>query len=167
MEVDRAGNLLGALAVALNDRLNPREPGQDGRSAPAAALVHLSHCERPTIESLRGVLGLSHSAAVRVADRLEASGLAVRVPDSQDARATALCLTKKGRLVAAEALAARAAALSHALLVLDAADKRHLEAIASKLLIALADSPGDLYRLCRLCDFSACSACPVAHACQQ
>ena len=162
MEIDRAGNLLGALAVALNDQLNPREAGQDARVAPAPALVHLSHCDRPTIESLRAVLCLSHSATVRMADRLEASGIAMRMPDSEDARATALRLTEKGSLLAAEALAARATVLSDALLVLDSEERKHLERIATKLLTALAGGPGDLYRVCRLCDFSVCTACPVA-----
>jgi len=161
MYMDRAVNVIGALVVALGDRLSPREPGRDGRIIPPAALVHLSHCRRPTIESLRGVLGLSHPAAVRLADRLEAQGLAARTTDPQDARAITLQLTEAGRRAAGEALTARAATLSAALEVLTVEERESLAALSAKLLSALAGDRADLYRLCRLCDFEACDACPV------
>jgi len=162
---ERDVNLLGAAAVAVSDLL----AGAAGQAVeggfPVAALVHLSHCERPSIESLRRVLGLSHSATVRLADRMAATGLLARAAASWDPRAVALRLTPRGSELAADVLRRRADALEAALArAFTPAERQVLGAMLARLLAALTGDADDLYRICRLCDFAACPACPVAEA---
>jgi DNA-binding MarR family transcriptional regulator len=161
MHTSRAANVVGAFVLALRDTFD-RE--QDP-ATPAAALIHLSHCREPTIESLRKVLGLSHSATVRVADRLESSGLAVRDKTAANRRITLLRLTASGEELAKAALDKRMAALVG---LLDAAltpdEQEQLTVVADKVLRAATANRDDLYRICRLCDFDACPSCPVAEA---
>ena len=76
----------------------------------AAALVVLARPKRSVanlrIEALRHDLGLSHSAAVRLVDRLQAAGLASRESGS-DGRSIAVRLTAAGRREAEGVLAER------------------------------------------------------------
>src|SRR5690242_8592014 len=76
----RLPNTLGALAVAISDRLlaGLRDRSELGPSD-AAALVILSRVPQ-RIEDVSRQLGVSHSATVRLVDRLEAAGLAARAP---------------------------------------------------------------------------------------
>ena len=152
---------MGALALALCDRM------EADRSAalPDAALIHLSHCRSPTIESLRRVLNLSHSATVRLADRLESAGLAKRCKDGVDRRAVYLRLTGEGAAHANELLRKRNASLLRLMNeALDPAEQQTLSRLAEKLLHVMTGDRDDLYRICRLCDFEACPDCPVAAA---
>ena len=76
---ERLLNLLGALSVALADRIAAATEEAVGESATAvAALVSAAQFPGTSIEELRHTLGLSHSAAVRVIDRLAARGLVTR-----------------------------------------------------------------------------------------
>src|SRR5229473_2409190 len=70
----RAANLLGALALAVCDRLREAtEHLDDGLAASEpAALVTLAHYPGQSILTLGRTLGLTHSGAVRLAGRLEA-----------------------------------------------------------------------------------------------
>src|SRR6266567_3796170 len=74
----RAANLLGALALAVCDRLHEAtEHLDDGLAASEpAALVTLAHYPGQSILALGRTLGLTHSGAVRLADRLAARLLA-------------------------------------------------------------------------------------------
>src|SRR6266536_2780802 len=77
----RQGNLLGALALAASDRPNETlTHGERGGLSGVAALVHIRLRPGHTIELLARVLALSHSATVRLVDRLEADGLVERAP---------------------------------------------------------------------------------------
>ncbi len=67
----RQTNLLGALALALVDRLNAAlVQGANRNLSSAAALVFIHGRPGETIDFLARVLGLSHSATVRVVDAL-------------------------------------------------------------------------------------------------
>jgi DNA-binding MarR family transcriptional regulator len=162
----RQANLTGALATALTDRLNDslRRGGERGLSG-AAALVHVHSRPGQTIDFLARVLRISHPAAVRVVDRLEADGLVKRRPGPDD-RSLALFLTPRGELAARAALEARLEVLAQTLAPLTSEEQEQLEPLLEKLLAGLTEDRWSARHLCRLCDFPVCEnpSCPVDRA---
>jgi len=161
----RVANLVGALGLALADRLaDACAPA--GSSSAAAALV-LLHERRPgaTIDAVARVVGLSHSGTVRLADRLAAAGLVER-RRAADHRSAALYLTPAGRRAARRILVGREASLRSALTFLTDDQQARLGELAEVILGGLAAQPEAERRLCRLCDLEACGRarghCPVA-----
>jgi MarR family transcriptional regulator, negative regulator of the multidrug operon emrRAB len=116
---------------------------------------------------LRGPLGLTHSATVRVVDRLVSEGLARR-REGPDRRSVAVVLTPAGRDAAAAAGRARAETLEEALAGLDPAERAELTRLHEKVLATLTDGRAAAGRICRLCDAHACGhevgRCPVTQA---
>src|SRR5438067_12888421 len=111
----RQANLVGALAVAVVDRLHDARVDDDGRSLTAtAALNHLRLRPGQNIDFLARLLQISHPATVRLVDRLEAEGLVERRPDSDDARSRTLLLTRTGQRVALAATKTRPQVLDQA-----------------------------------------------------
>jgi DNA-binding MarR family transcriptional regulator len=167
--LDRPGNLLGALALAVTDRSFGSFAGAGAVSDTAAvALSALFHfLDRPTIDHLRRVLGLTSSGTVRLVDRLEAAGLVAR-GEAEDGRATAVVLTPSGRRVAGRVSAARAETLERALAVLTPEQRSAFEELMSLVLAGLVRGPGAVRWICRLCDMGACGwhegGCPVRQA---
>jgi MarR family transcriptional repressor of emrRAB len=165
----REANLLGAVALAVSDRLRAAvEAGAgQGGSVPAALVSLAGYLDGSPIDSIRGPLGLSHSATVRVVDRLVAAGFAER-REGPDRRSVAVELTPAGRAAAAQAAAARAAALEEALAGLDRADRAELSRLHEKVLGTLTDGRAAAGHICRLCDAHACGhyegRCPVTRA---
>jgi len=161
----RAANLLGAAVLALHDRLREatEEAANHGAAGPAA-LVTVGKYPGRSIEHLRGALGLTHSGAVRLVDRLVDAGLLRRFSGS-DRRSRMLELTPAGHAVAAAVGDRRLAVLDDALSVLDDAEQASLEGILQKLLAALVSDRRSVRRICRLCDEEACTAedhrCPT------
>ena len=177
LERARLANLLGAWALAVADRIEAAASTAAGRGgqAPAALVALHEFAGGGTIEDLRRVLGLTHSAAVRMVDGLEADGHVARRPGVGDARSVAVILTPSGRAAARRILRARAAALEATLDGLTAAHRRSLTALAERLTGDLAELRLEQRRqgkppaggwMCRLCDFEACGRddgrCPAA-----
>jgi MarR family transcriptional regulator, negative regulator of the multidrug operon emrRAB len=165
----REANLLGAVALAVADRLRAsaeRGSGQGG-SAPAALVSLAGYLDGGPIDSLRAPLGLTHSAAVRVVDRLVAAGL-VRRREGADRRSVAVAITPAGRKAAERAARARAEALEAALAALDPAERAELARLHEKILATLTDGRATAGHICRLCDAEACGhflgRCPVTRA---
>jgi MarR family transcriptional regulator, negative regulator of the multidrug operon emrRAB len=165
----RQANLLGAVSLAVSDRVRAtaeRAAGQGG-SAPAALISLAGYLEGGPIDSLRGPLGLTHSAAVRVVDRLVAAGL-VRRREGADRRSVAVALTPAGREAAERAARARADAVEAALAALDPAERAELARLNEKVLATLTDGRAAAGHICRLCDADACGhyegRCPVTRA---
>ena len=158
----RLENLLGAFVTTAADDLD-RALAQAARrsgSAPAA-LSFLLRAPGCSIETLRLPLGLSHSAAVRLVDRLVDDGLVVR-RSGTDGRTTSLVLTASGRKRALRVQDARALAMGQRTRRLRPTERRQLELILERLLVfAALDRPAA--EICRLCDIEACPArrCPV------
>jgi MarR family transcriptional repressor of emrRAB len=167
--LDPGANVVGALALVLADRTTEAIGAAAGQAESAAtALSALLHfLDRPTIETLRQVLGLTHSGAVRLVDRLVAAGYVSRQP-GPDARGTALALTAAGHAAATRVSAARAAVLEQALAPLSAAERATFTALAGKVLGGFVRGPGATRWICRLCDTTACGAqagrCPARNA---
>jgi DNA-binding MarR family transcriptional regulator len=113
-------------------------------------------------------MGLSHSRAVRVVDRLEETGLARRAPDPTDGRRALVWLEPAGRKLADRALRARSRVLDAPLSALSAAELRALDEVLAVLLGAMTADERAAVRTCRLCDVHSCGhyegACPVTQA---
>lgn len=160
----RAGNLLGALAIGLGDRLERAAEVASGRSgARAAALTNLAQWPGDTIEELRHMLGLTHSATVRVIDGLAADGLVERVHVG-GGPAVRPVLTAAGKAEAHRVLAVRKAVLDYLIAQLSEEEIAAVTEVAEHLLSALTHdfNAGEL--ICRLCELDACpqDVCPVA-----
>ena len=70
--LDRQANLLGALALVITDQSAQAVAAAAGQSVSAAAALSALHhfLDRPTLDQLHKVLGLTPSGAVRLVDRL-------------------------------------------------------------------------------------------------
>ena len=130
----RQSNLLGALAIAVSDRLRAavEAEGERGGQAPAALAV-LAQQASLGIEGLRHQLGLSQPATVRLVDALVADGLAVRRP-GRDRRSVEVRLTRAGRARAEAVLSVRRAVLDDALAPLTVAERARLERLMETVL---------------------------------
>jgi MarR family transcriptional repressor of emrRAB len=159
----RQENLLGALALAVADRLRQESEVAVGHSGgAAAALLTIAQYPGGTVEELRRAIGLSHAAAVRVVDRLADAGLVRRRPGGRGP-ALALMATPRGQSHARRILEIRRKVLADALPSLSAAEGATITAILERALANLAGDPVFGATICRLCD-GACRdrACPVA-----
>jgi DNA-binding MarR family transcriptional regulator len=162
----RQANLSGALAVALSDRIHEAAVASMGLgpSGPAALTALNGSAAGASIDALRRIVGLTHSGAVRLVDRLAGAGHVERRLGA-DHRSVSLWLTPDGRRAARRLLASREAAVESALSRLTAAERSALERAAEKILSGLAAESGAGDRICRLCDTEACGRprglCPV------
>jgi MarR family transcriptional regulator, negative regulator of the multidrug operon emrRAB len=158
--IAREANLVGALALAVGDRIaEAADPALRGSAA--EALVTLAGAGAGgTIDSLAKVAGLTHSGAVRLVDRLVRAGLVERRVGA-DQRSAALFLTPPGRRAARRVLTRREAAIQSVIAPFTRTERQALARLAEKLLAEL----GDERRTCRLCDVEACGrlrgACPM------
>jgi MarR family transcriptional repressor of emrRAB len=160
----RDANLVGALGLALADRLRAAAELAGGSSA-AEALVALSErAAGASIDALARIVGLSHSGAVRLVDRLVRDGLVER-RRAADQRSAALVLTPSGRRMARRVLTRREAEVQSVVALLTDDQRAALTQIAERAVTGIAADPGAERRLCRLCDPEACGrSCPVAPA---
>jgi DNA-binding MarR family transcriptional regulator len=176
-ELARVANVLGALSLAVVDRIHGAvaEAGVDGETS-AAAVSALHHfLDAPTIGRLRGVVGRTSPATVRMVDRLVHGGYARRRA-GEDARASHVVLTPTGRKLARRVSAARAQVLEETLGALSPSERetfaellgRVLEGMVEAKLERRAASSEAAGWICRLCDPHACrrdrGACPAANA---
>lgn len=159
----RSANLLGALALELTtrtERLSRRHPSETSSSM--AALNVIGFDEGCSNNALARALGLSHTATVRLVDKLEALDL-VESRTGTDRRSVALKLTPSGRARANDIVSERCRHLCGLLGVLSEEDRGHLSRIAEILLASFVVAASDADRLCRLCDEASCPTdeCPV------
>jgi MarR family transcriptional regulator, negative regulator of the multidrug operon emrRAB len=168
-DIARSANLLGSLSLAVSDRMRVAAEDAAGRSGsgPAALATLCTHLDGDRIEALAASVGLTHSAAVRLVDRLEASGL-VRRAQGADGRSVSVTLTARGRTIGRDILSARERALTEVLAGLGSSERRALAGACERLLDSLTASRADAQRICRLCDPDACGhyegRCPVTLA---
>ena len=166
---DRGANVLGALALAVSDRMSDAVAAAAGQSQTAAATLSALHhfLDAPSVDRLRQVLGLTSSGTVRLLDRLEAAGYVTRGA-GRDGRSTAVTLTVAGREAAERVARARAQLLSDTLSSLSDEEHATFEALVSKVLVGMMREPGAVRWICRLCDTGLCrgapGSCPFAAA---
>ncbi len=172
---DAGANRLGALSLRIADLTERaiRVPGARSSSAATALSALATFLERPSVDELSRVLGLSSSATVRVIDGLVAEGLAVRTRGG-DRRVSAVRLTPDGRRRAAAIVAARGHLLAEARAVLTEEERRGFDAAVDKILVGLirttsapATSAAARPRgwMCRLCDTGVCGATAAGQPC--
>lgn len=158
----RNANLVGALAVAIGDAVTRAAEAAAPEPGPAAAaLMLVAHLPGMSIDALRIGVGLSHPGAVRLVDRLAARGMIERRASAEDGRRVALHLTVSGETAAASIADGRNRAVAQALDTLPEAERAAFIATTEKLLAALVAGPDDALRVCRLCDETVCTRCPV------
>lgn len=161
MTEEKTWNVVGALSLALADDLLRAAQEHAPLSGPAAAVALVSHAPGMTIDKLSRALGLSHPGAVRLVDRLVQDDLLKRGRSANDGRAAALTLTRSGRTMCRRILSSRRNALARALEILNPADRKTLARIAETMLRGMLKDVDHAFEVCRLCDPSACSECPV------
>ena len=168
---DRAGNVLGALALAVTNRVDDASSAAAGRSTSSAVGLSALHffLEGATVARIGQVIGLTSSGAVRLIDRLATDGY-VRRGGGEDGRETSVRLTVMGRRAAGRVAAARAEVLTDALAVLSPEERETFEALTSKVLVALIRPAGASRWICRFCDTDTCgletAECPVTRSAQ-
>lgn len=171
--LDRPANLLGALALVVSDQMADATAAAAGRSdsAPAALAALLHFLDRPSVDRLRQVLGLTSSGTVRLLDRLAESGYIEREEGDADRRSTAIVLTEQGESVARGVCQARADVLNRVLAVLTQQEREVFDALVGKMLVGMMRAPGAVRWGCRLCDTGICrgapGGCPIGNAARQ
>jgi DNA-binding MarR family transcriptional regulator len=162
----RTENLVGALALALSDRLYDVLASSSGLRVPDAAVLNVvGQFPGGTIESVRAVLGITHGGVVRIVDRLAVAGLIERRP-GPDARSLSLHLTAAGTALWQAQTLARAAWLADLVRRMPNDVRPHVEPVVSALLTALTPNDEVAETTCRLCDESVCPQrrCPARPA---
>jgi MarR family transcriptional regulator, negative regulator of the multidrug operon emrRAB len=159
----RTANLLGALAVAVSDRVDNQLKSHPNQTDSSAAALHLLGLfEGCSNSQLSSALKLSHPATVRLIDKLEADGLAASKPGT-DRRSVALFLTAAGRKRVRAILQERCVVLEAIVNALSPQQRTQLDGIAETLLRSFTTTPIEGAHICRLCDEIACppKRCPV------
>lgn len=172
----RLANLLGTVGTGLTDAVEDAiidEPQLDNRTA-AALVALLDFAPSASVRTLSHVVGLTHSGAVRLVNRLVTAGYVERGPGN-DARSITVALTASGRTTAHRVHDHRHRAIAAALTGFTQQQRDQLTA-ACELLIAnltghrltrrAQGAPPAAGALCRMCDFIACGRsagrCPAA-----
>ena len=166
---EKTENLLGTLSLLISDQIRSQTTAEvsAGGGSPAALVALASFLGGGTNEELRSVLGLSHSATVRLVEKLEDRALIERGPGA-DARSVSIKPTAAGVDLAERVLERRADVLRRALHPLSAGERKTLKELLAKVLAAQVGEQNPPRRICRLCDIEACGhhrgECPVTEA---
>lgn len=163
----RTLNMLGALAISLADRIAAgAQAASNLHDSAASALVLITNHPGESFDTVLHTLGLTHSGAVRLVDRLEAAGLVERRRSENDARAVVLWATPAGLRTASAILAARAQLLEPVLARASRADRKTIAAFLETALAKLTDNRDRALSICRFCDEGTCRplGCPVEEA---
>lgn len=159
----RTANLLAAFAGDVNERVEATlKSHPNSTDSATAALNIMGFWEGITNAELARALRLSHTATVRLVDKLEQQGL-VEARSGRDKRATYLYLTAAGANAVQPVLVARCAAVEKYLGVLTADEEVQLAELLEKLMRPLAIDGYAVSHFCRLCEFTACPGdqCPM------
>jgi MarR family transcriptional repressor of emrRAB len=159
----RTANMLAAFAGEVTERVEATLKNHPNQTDSAAAALNImGFWEGITNAQLARALKLSHTATVRLVDKLEAQGF-VEARAGEDRRATHLFLTPAGRKALQPALVARCAAVKNYLGVLTAAEEKQFAHLLEKLMRPLAQDAYGVSHFCRLCEFTACPGddCPM------
>jgi MarR family transcriptional regulator, negative regulator of the multidrug operon emrRAB len=176
----RLVNLLGAAATGLTDAIESSVAAATGLdpAASQALIALLDFSPAGPVDMLSRGVGLTHSGAVRLTDRLVNAGYVVRAPGT-DARSVIVRLSTAGRRVARRARTARHDAIAGSITSLSEPQQRRLAAALEVVIEAMTHQRLELRAiggapaggaLCRMCDFAACGRptgdCPAARTVQ-
>jgi DNA-binding MarR family transcriptional regulator len=164
MTHSESNNVIGAMALALSDAVRVKTRGEAPKNITAAGLTLIGHVPGLSIQELSMGLELSHPGAVRLVDRMVASGLVTRTRSRGDNRTVELTLTVSGKSKEEAILASRSRSLDQALSHLSIDEIASLSQISRKLLRAIVGDEETAWRVCRLCNSAECIGCPVEAA---
>jgi DNA-binding MarR family transcriptional regulator len=120
-----------------------------------------------TIDALARRVGITHSGAVRLVERLVRDGLVQR-SRGLDQRSAALALTPEGYRNLRRVLARRELELESLLALLGDEERSEIARSVELLLRRIGETGDDRERICRLCDRDACGHlrgdCPISPA---
>ncbi len=152
-EERRLENIWGAISLATVDKMEQAFATAIERGPSATAAIIQAGIEPGlSIERLRRILALSHSATVRLVDQLVADGLVNREASiGPDKRQRALHLTGKGKAIYEAAMDARLRVSAAALARLTEKERRSLAGMIAKMFPALVGPGDDSEVVCRLC----------------
>jgi MarR family transcriptional repressor of emrRAB len=153
-------NLLGALSLAVMDRIEQGARDVIGHAGETPAALVVIGYGPITNDKLRRILGLSHSGTVRLVDRLVSDRLVERRP-GKDGREVALHLTAKGAASRKDLLSSRISAVASFLAVLSPLERKRLRELIRDVLARQDTSEIDRFTICRMCDNGVCSNCPL------
>ena len=157
-------NILGALAMLIQDRVEGAfQSALDLSPMAAAALVMIDVYPGSSIEQVAGRIGLTHSATVRVVDKLVERGLVEKDRARQDARAQSLKLSKAGKRMLEQLHQTRNQVTDDLLTELAPAQRNALEDAISTILHRCVAPGREADVTCRVCDDRRCSPdiCPI------
>ena len=164
-EERRLENIWGAISLATVDKMERAFATATGRGSSAiAAITQIGAEPGMSIERLRRVIALSHSATVRLVDQLVGEGLISREASAgADKRARSLNLTREGLALLETAKDARRNVVENALERLSAEQREALAGIIEQMFPALVAPGDDGDVVCRYCDEKVCpiERCPV------
>jgi MarR family transcriptional regulator, negative regulator of the multidrug operon emrRAB len=159
-----AANILGALAVLIQDRVEGVwQASLDLSPMAAAALVQIDNEPGSSIEAVASRIGLTHSATVRVVDKLAERGLVDKDRARKDARAQSLTLSRAGKRLAQQLHEARNQVTDDLLADLAPAQRAALEQTIRTILHRCVEPGREADVTCRVCDDRRCSPdiCPI------
>jgi len=159
----RTANILGAMSLAISDKLLIQLKEHSRQNDTSASALNVIGCaEGISNGQLGSALGITHSATVRLLDKLVKSNL-VEVRTGMDRRAVAIFLTGTGRERVAEVLKGRCEILGGIVDLLNFEQRNQLNSIAQTLLAQFTEGPVHSMQICRLCDTVSCptNRCPV------
>ncbi|MGH6891903.1 MAG: MarR family winged helix-turn-helix transcriptional regulator [Dongiaceae bacterium] len=160
----RAANILGALSLLIQDRVESAWlSALDLSPMAVAALVQIDNEPGSSIEQVASRIGLTHSATVRVIDKLSERGFVEKDRARQDARAQSLKLKKAGKRTVQQLHAARNQVTDDLLAGLDPAQREALEDAIGAILHRTVEPGREADVTCRVCDDRRCSPdiCPI------
>lgn len=165
MQKRTLANRLAAFATLLHDAVHAET---DELSPSAVAALHTLRQNGPTsIQDVARVIGLTHSATVRLVDRLEKDWLVRRL--SRKGREVRVEVTARGRRRAGTFQDRRIAAADTLLAGLDEEERAVLARALDKMLEVPVDGRETADRICRSCDKDGCrgEGCPVEAAAEK
>lgn len=161
---EHTANILGALSLLIQDRVERAWQAElDLSPMAAAALVQIDNEPGSSIELIASHIGLTHSATVRVIDKLAERGLVEKDRARKDARAQSLKLSKAGKRVVQQLHAARNEVTDQLLAGLDPARRAVLEDAIRAILHRCVEPGREADVTCRVCDDRRCTPdiCPI------
>lgn len=148
-------NKLAALALAITDAAIA--PDDDLAPTAVAALITAANSEPMSIGEIAAIVGLTHSATVRLVDRLESTGLFRR--QSRVGREVMVDITPAGRRRAEELQDRRLSNTSTFLTGLSEEEVAILDDLVERMLRTHIDGGHDRQRVCRMCSREHCNCC--------
>ena len=140
-------NKIAALALAITDSALAKS--EDLAPTAVAALISIRDTEPLSIGDIAGIVGLTHSAAVRLVDRLEKDWLVRR--QRRVGREVMVEITARGKRRAQQLQEHRAAATAALLVGLTDAEVRALEQVIDRIIALRAADGMPVPQFCRMC----------------